>query len=76
MLGTPLTAIAECSRAARAHNIPIIADGGIKYSGDISKAFATGADVVMIGSLFAGTDEAPGEVNGIRVEPITIAWDR
>ena len=57
-----LTAIAECSKVARAHEIPIIADGGIKYSGDIAKAIAAGADVVMIGSLFAGTDEAPGEM--------------
>lgn len=57
-----LTAIAECSKVAKEHGIPIIADGGIKYSGDIAKAIAAGADVVMIGSLFAGTDEAPGEM--------------
>ncbi len=57
-----LTAIAECSKVAKAHGIPLIADGGIKYSGDIAKAIAAGADVVMIGSLFAGTDEAPGEM--------------
>lgn len=57
-----LTAIASCSKVAKEHGIPIIADGGIKYSGDIAKAVAAGADVVMIGSLFAGTDEAPGEM--------------
>jgi len=62
-VGVPqLTAIAECSKAAHQRNIPIIADGGIKYSGDIAKAIAAGADTVMIGSLFAGTDEAPGEL--------------
>jgi len=60
--GVPqLTAIAECSRAARPAGVPLIADGGIKYSGDITKAIAAGADSVMIGSLFAGTDESPGE---------------
>ena len=47
---------------AKKNNIPIISDGGIKYSGDIAKAIAFGADVVMIGSLFAGTDESPGEI--------------
>jgi IMP dehydrogenase len=56
-----LTAIADCSRAAREANVPLIADGGIKYSGDITKAIAAGADCVMIGSLLAGTDESPGE---------------
>jgi IMP dehydrogenase len=56
-----ITAISECYRAARAHNIPVIADGGIKYSGDVTKAIAAGASVVMIGSLFAGVDESPGE---------------
>jgi IMP dehydrogenase len=61
--GVPqLTAIAECARAARPAGIPIIADGGIKFSGDITKAIAAGADTVMIGSLFAGTDESPGEL--------------
>jgi IMP dehydrogenase len=60
--GVPqLTAIAACSRAAREANIPLIADGGIKFSGDVTKAIAAGADVVMIGSLLAGTDESPGE---------------
>ena len=56
-----ITAISEASRAASKHGIPIIADGGIKYSGDVTKAIAAGANVVMIGSLFAGVDESPGE---------------
>jgi len=56
-----ITAISEAARAASKHNVPIIADGGIKYSGDLTKAVAAGADVVMIGSLFAGVDESPGE---------------
>ncbi len=60
--GVPqITAIADCYRATRDTGVPIIADGGIKYSGDVSKALAAGASVVMIGSLFAGTDESPGE---------------
>src|SRR3989475_8314229 len=61
--GVPqITAISECSRATKDAHIPIIADGGIKYSGDITKALAAGASAVMIGSLFAGTDESPGEL--------------
>jgi IMP dehydrogenase len=56
-----ITAIAEAYRAASQHNIPIIADGGIKYSGEITKAIAAGASSIMIGSLFAGVDESPGE---------------
>ncbi|HKF56879.1 MAG TPA: IMP dehydrogenase [Blastocatellia bacterium] len=61
--GVPqITAIMECARAARGSDVPVIADGGVKYSGDISKAIAAGADSVMIGSLFAGTDESPGEI--------------
>jgi IMP dehydrogenase len=56
-----ITAIEECSKACRKSDIPLIADGGIKYSGDITKAIAAGADSVMIGSLFAGTEESPGE---------------
>ncbi len=61
-IGVPqVTAIFECARAAKQHGIPVIADGGIKYSGDIVKAIACGADVVMIGKLFAGTEESPGE---------------
>jgi IMP dehydrogenase len=60
--GVPqLTAISECARATRDAGVPLIADGGIKYSGDITKAIAAGADCVMIGSLLAGTDESPGE---------------
>jgi IMP dehydrogenase len=60
--GVPqLTAIAEAARATRGAAVPIIADGGIKYSGEITKAIAAGASTVMIGSLFAGTDESPGE---------------
>jgi len=62
-VGVPqLTAILEASDVCRARGIPVIGDGGIKFSGDIAKAIAAGADSVMIGSLFAGTDEAPGEV--------------
>jgi IMP dehydrogenase len=57
-----ITAIAEAARAARKSGVPIIADGGVKFSGDIAKAIAAGASSVMIGSLFAGTDESPGEV--------------
>ena len=61
-IGVPqITAIAECSRIAKRHGIPLIADGGIKYSGDLTKAVAAGADVIMIGSLFAGTEESPGD---------------
>ena len=60
--GVPqITAIMEATRAAKDTGVPLIADGGIKYSGDISKAIAAGASVVMIGGLFAGTEEAPGE---------------
>jgi IMP dehydrogenase len=61
--GVPqITAILECATAARGSGVPVVADGGIKYSGDITKAIAAGADSVMIGSLFAGTDESPGEI--------------
>lgn len=62
-VGVPqLTAIAECAKVATPLGIPVIADGGIKFSGDVAKAVAAGADAIMIGSLFAGTDEAPGEI--------------
>ncbi len=62
-VGVPqLTAILDCVEVARKNDIPVIADGGIKFSGDLAKAIAAGADSVMIGSLFAGTDESPGEV--------------
>ncbi|HTG71018.1 MAG TPA: IMP dehydrogenase [Candidatus Udaeobacter sp.] len=61
-IGVPqITAIYDCATVAREFNIPIIADGGIKYSGDITKAIASGASAIMIGSLFAGTAESPGE---------------
>ncbi len=61
--GVPqFTAVLGCYEAAKKYNVPIIADGGIKFSGDITKALAAGAHCVMIGSLFAGTDESPGEV--------------
>ncbi|GAB4529110.1 MAG: IMP dehydrogenase [Haliangiales bacterium] len=62
-VGVPqLTAIADCVEVGDAHCVPVIADGGIKHSGDIAKAIAAGATSVMVGSLFAGTDEAPGEI--------------
>jgi len=61
-IGIPqITAVIDCAEAAKKYDVPIIADGGIKYSGDIVKAIAAGADVVMMGNLLAGTDESPGE---------------
>ena len=62
-VGVPqITAIADCARAAEKHGVPVIADGGVKHSGDVTKAIAAGASTVMIGSLFAGTDESPGDL--------------
>jgi IMP dehydrogenase len=62
-VGVPqFTAIADCARAAAKYDVPIVADGGIKFSGDVVKAIAAGAETVMVGSLFAGTDETPGQV--------------
>jgi IMP dehydrogenase len=62
-VGVPqLTAIMDCVAESKKHGVPVIADGGVKYSGDLAKAIAAGADCAMIGSLLAGTDEAPGEV--------------
>jgi len=61
--GVPqVSAVMECAKAVREFGVPIIADGGIKFSGDVTKAIAAGADTTMIGSLFAGTDESPGEI--------------
>ncbi len=62
-IGVPqISAISDCARVADRHDVPIIADGGVKYSGDVTKAIAAGAAAVMIGSLFAGTDESPGDL--------------
>jgi len=62
-VGVPqITAIMECSRVCQKHDIPLIADGGIKQTGDVPKAIAAGADTVMIGNMFAGTEESPGEI--------------
>ncbi|HML78942.1 IMP dehydrogenase [Geobacter sulfurreducens] len=61
-VGVPqISAIAQCAKVARKYDVPLVADGGVKYSGDVTKAVAAGADVIMIGSLFAGTEESPGD---------------
>lgn len=76
-IGVPqITAIYDCAMAARPYNIPVIADGGIKYSGDLTKAIAAGASAIMIGSLFAGTEESPGNRKFIRdaASRYTAAW--
>ncbi len=62
-IGVPqITAVSDCARVADRHNVPIVADGGVKHSGDVPKAIAAGASSVMVGSLFAGTDESPGDL--------------
>jgi IMP dehydrogenase len=62
-VGVPqITAVRDCARVANEHDVPVIADGGVKYSGDVVKAIAAGASTVMLGSMFAGTDEAPGDL--------------
>jgi IMP dehydrogenase len=61
-MGVPqITAIMDCAKACKEHNIPLIADGGIRYSGDVPKAIVAGAETVMLGSILAGTEESPGE---------------
>lgn len=68
-VGVPqLSAVIECAKAAKKFNVPVIADGGIRYSGDIAKAIAAGANAVMLGGLLAGTEEAPGEVFTLKGE--------
>jgi IMP dehydrogenase len=62
-VGVPqITAVDDCARATEKHGVPVISDGGVKYSGDMVKALAAGASTVMVGSLLAGTEEAPGDV--------------
>ncbi len=78
-VGVPqLTAIFDTAQICQKKNVPVIADGGIKFSGDLAKAIAAGASVAMIGSLLAGTDETPGEIFSIMAVPIRpiAAWDR
>ena len=62
-IGVPqITAVYDCAQEAAKYGVPVIADGGVKYSGDITKAIAAGADIVMLGSILAGTEESPGEL--------------
>ncbi len=75
--GVPqITAISQCAKATREAGVPLISDGGVKYSADITKAIAAGADLVMIGSLLAGTDESRARRFCIRAEPLRViaAW--
>lgn len=76
-IGVPqLQAVMDCARASKEMNVPIIADGGIKYSGDVVKALAAGANTVMLGGLFATCEEAPGDIyesNGKNIELI-VEW--
>src|SRR5438067_9509731 len=75
--GVPqITAILDCARAAEKFDVPLISDGGIKFSGDITKAIAAGAHCVMVGSLFAGTDEAPGASQGVSCAPPLLPFSR
>lgn len=67
-----ITAIADAAEALRERGIPVIADGGIRYSGDIAKAIAAGASCVMVGSMFAGTEEAPVKSNFIKGEHLNL----
>ena len=77
-IGVPqITAIMDCYKVAKEYGVPVIADGGIKYSGDMTKALAAGANVCMMGSMFAGCDEAPGtfELYQGRKYKYTAVWD-
>ena len=78
-VGVPqLTAVMDCAEVGKKYGIPVIADGGLKYSGDIVKALAAGASVAMMGSLFAGCEEAPGEVGNIsrkKLQWFIEGWD-
>ncbi len=76
-VGVPqITAISDCAEVAAQYGVPIIADGGIKYSGDVVKAIAAGGYICMMGSLFAGSEESPGETEYIKEEntKYTVVW--